>query len=164
MEHTGGDRIEGTVGDDARNIVTGKNIDQNVQEVNVPITINAPNWNPTISHGQDQRRLSLEIEQEFRQTFAKLTEALIELRESVKTNNALTKQQIDLLATQVDNVKKIAEGAESKVISSLSGINIVSTAAQPLLPRWVIVFGTVCLSLITIGMIAVVFLVAQGVG
>lgn len=156
--NVGGANVEGDVKTGGGDFAGRDRVD-----VTVPVTINVPDWNPTVSHGQDRRRLTPETELEFRQTFARLTEALIELRESVKTNNALTKQQIDLLSMQVDNVKKIAEGAEHKVISTLSGVSIVSSSAQPLLPRWAILFGAFCLTLITVGVIAVVYFLAQGI-
>lgn len=163
MENTDGDRITGEIGDDSDQAAIGSNIKQDKRTATgniVHVYTTPPSGSPT---PVSARRLSTEIELEFRQTFAKLTEALIELRESVKTNNTLTKQQIDLLQAQVENVKRIAEGAESKVISTLAGVPLVATTSRPLLPRWVIVFGVACLSIITIGVVAVVYFVAQGI-
>lgn len=163
MEHTGGDRVEGEIGDNVQQAAIGKDINTSAASGNVT-NIHLPGWNPTVAHGQDEGRIPLEIEREFRQEFTKLTVAIVELRESVRANNSLTEQQIKLLQAQVENIQKIAEGTETKVVGTLSGVNIVPSSRQPLLPVWAIIFGIACLSLITIGVIAVVYFVAQGFG
>lgn len=99
-----GDHIDADI-ESSRNVAVGKGIEQSVREtwmLEGGIHIQLPGPAAAPAAATQGRRLMPEVEREFRENFARLTEALVELRESVKTNNSLTKQRIDMLQGQIE--------------------------------------------------------------
>lgn len=160
-----GDRIEGTVGNDAGMVGVGKgNTQQSSRTGDIHINLGAllKQLSETPYSVTTGKRLMPDVEQEFRKTFSELTRSIVLLEGTVTINNTLTKEQISLLKEQVNSVKSLVESTEQKIVGTLSGINIVAPPPKPLIPTWFIYVGAFCLMFITIATIVGAFFLAQG--
>lgn len=154
-----GDYISGEVGDDGRDIAVGKNIDtrrsdnRRSNEVTVNLSTREEYRRaPHESHDEWQRRISVELEREFRKNFSDLTDALNKLQYTVALNNDLTNRQVKLLEQQVADTREIARKAETAVMTNLSGMRIVPIAKErPQIPLWLI-YGIAVMLLAIVGM------------
>jgi hypothetical protein len=97
-----------------------------------------------------QRRISVELEREFRKNFSELTDALNKLQYTVALNNDLTNRQVKLLEQQVADTREIARKAETAVMTSLTGMKIVPAKDEPQFPTWLIYLITILLVLLVL--------------
>lgn len=153
IETDGGASVGGDANTGGGDFVGRDKKNENSTEVNINIPM--PTWNnPPVAPDPklERRQLPLELEREFRQSFEKLTTALIELKATVTVNNTLTESQIELLRSQVDAVAELVKKARETGDKGLPGLNVYVPDKAP--PRWIwpmfTVFGALALLLLAV--------------